>query len=214
MPGTPSSFTGIKIVEELNPQGVAISSTGNLEIVAGNLTLDAGNLAVTGNISTTGNETVTGTQVYGSALWGSGSSAQFNKRLAAVDMSAGVTAVTATVPNANASAVYLVLVRVGYAQASHTYDSTRVGAFLVTVTRVAGAAATHAISAVIGAQITTVSGGRTVTFTLTAGAVTGGGTASNACPLTLTTTPSTANDATEVDMTFIALSGGGGISLA
>jgi hypothetical protein len=207
-----TNFTGLTVTPLLNPQGGNTSGTGNVEITQGNLTLDNGNLSVTGNETITGNQQVNGNQSVGGVFGAAGTAGQTNKHLAAADMSGGVTALTVTIPTANASATFLILVRLGYAQASHTYDSTRVAAFLMTVTRVAGAAAAVVVSSVIGATIATVGSGRTMTFTFAAGSVTGT-TGVCTCPITLTTTPSTSNDATDADMSIIALNGPGGITV-
>lgn len=147
----------------------------------------------------------------------SGTTTFQSKNLAAADMHSGVTAFTVNMPNVNGSAVWLVVIRLGYALTSHTYDSTRVAAFFVCASRTSGAAGYAQISSVVGAQIATVSGGNTMTFTLAAassGAGQGGATAANTVAFTLTVTPSGTNtDPQDADMLFIPITGLGAFSI-
>lgn len=98
--------------------------------------------------------------------------------------------VTISVTNVNASFVLRVLNRSSTSAAAHIYDSTRVVEYLVTGTRVAGANLVGGISAAIGAQIASVSAGRTLTSTLALSAVTGGVTAINTIDIQVTNTSS------------------------
>lgn len=119
-----------------------------------------------------------------------------------------------SVPNVNASAVALVLVQAGMSNASHTYDSTRCVLYLIPFSRVAGAVIVPAISAAVGAQISTVGGGQTFTCTGTMGAETGGATAINTTDFKLTDvgTPASTSDASV--LVLLLNYGAGGVTMA
>jgi hypothetical protein len=114
-----------------------------------------------------------------------------------------------TVPNAGCSWVATLTIRSATTAASHTYDSTRIVQYLLTVTRVAGANAVATLSSALNSTIATVSGGYTITSTLAAAAVSGGVTAVNTIVLNITNTVSTAGSS-ETQVQVEVINGAGG----
>lgn len=114
----------------------------------------------------------------------------FTKLVTGITSGAATTVLTVTFPNQNCSGVLRILICSGITAASHIYDSTRVVEYLVALTRVAGANAVAGVSAAVGAQIATSSGGQTLTSTLAAASVAGGVTAVNTIALQITNTVS------------------------
>lgn len=131
------------------------------------------------------------------------------KKTTGIADSAATTVLAISIPNANVSAVLRILVRSAITNASHTYDSTRVVEYLVTVTRVAGAAAAVAVSSAIGAAIATVSAGQTLTTALSAASLSGGATATQTCNLQITNVNVSAGT-TETELLYEVLNGNAG----
>lgn len=113
--------------------------------------------------------------------------------------------VTVTVPNSNQSTVFEVLLR-STLTGANAYESTRVSKWYVTVARKTGANAVPAISLVVGAQIATVSGGATLTSTLTLGAVAGAVGATNTFTIKTTNVGSVAQ-VSETELRISELNG-------
>ena len=137
-----------------------------------------------------------------------GSVCQLTNTITAIADATATTLFTATIPNNSCSATIEVLIRSGITAASHIYDSTRVVLYLITITRVAGANAVAAVSAAVGAQIATSSGGRTLTSTLAGAAVSGAVGASNTIAFQITNTSSVAG-VTETQFFARILNGAG-----
>ena len=133
--------------------------------------------------------------------------------VAGISNTTATTIATVNVPNIAVSGVALLLVRTACTGASHTYDSTRVGVYLLTVTRVPGAAAVGHLSSVVCAQIATSSGGHTLTFSLAVASVVGGVTATNTLPIQITNTPSDSGT-TESQITVMWNNGLNGTSIS
>jgi hypothetical protein len=100
--------------------------------------------------------------------------------------STATTVLTINVPNSAQSAVIFISFVAGITNAGHTYDSTRVVSYQVAITRVPNAATVVNVSAAIGGQIATSSGGQTFTLAFAAGSVTGANTATQTIPLQIT----------------------------
>lgn len=98
---------------------------------------------------------------------------------------------TVTVPNGNHSAALRVLV-VATLTGADAYESTRVVEYQVVLARTTGLNVVAAISALIGGQIATVSGGATLTTVLTLSSITGAVGASNSFTINVTNTGSVA----------------------
>lgn len=175
----------------------------------------SGNLTIPGNATVTGNESVTGVLTVLSKFQLGGIEGAANSivtngvgKTAIVDATA-TSIITITVTNVNASFVMRVINISATTAASHIYDSTRVVEYFVVGTRVAGANLVCGISAAVGAQIATVSGGRTLTSTLALSSVTGAVGATNTIDIQVTNTSSVAGtSACDLVYEFIALSAG------
>lgn len=124
---------------------------------------------------------------------GSAGSAQSGVRLTTGIVSDGATAkncLNITIPNIAQSFVCFLFVRVGITTTAHIYDSTRVGLFLLAVTRVPGAATVATLVSVSNATIATSAAGQTLTFAMATAAVTGAVTATQTLPINITVTGS------------------------
>ena len=117
-----------------------------------------------------------------------GSYAQANAVVSAIPDATATKVLQLQIPNANNSAVVRIFGRSTITAVGHIGDSTRVWEYQVVVTRLAGAVAVAAISAVIGGQIATKAGGSTLTSTLALAAVVGGATANNTIDIQVTNT--------------------------
>lgn len=143
-------------------------------------------------------------------LGSAGTSQQGVRNITAI-ISDGATAknvLNVIVPNIAQSFVCLLLLRVGITTASHTYDSTRTGLFLLVVTRVAGALTVATLTSVSNTTIATSSGGQTVTYTMATAAVTGANTATQTLPINLTATGSVTGTA-DCEIVILGANGAG-----
>jgi hypothetical protein len=181
------------------PNGTLVETHIDNLVVNGNTDTSGnaigGYLSVLGDVIDLGAPLPPGHTYQNSTGLGGANTRQSGDRLTTGIISDGATAknvLNVLIPNFAQSFVCSLTMRVGITTASHTYDSTRVGTFLLIVTRVAGALAVGTLVTLsnAGGNIATSSAGQTFTFTLAAGAVTGANTATQTLPLNITVTGS------------------------
>lgn len=137
---------------------------------------------------TTTTSTITGSQFQGpNAANGAGGDGVFSRTMfnnAAIPDTTATLLATITIPNAAHSAIFRLLF-LSTLNGANANESTRVVEYLLTVSRKAGANAVGVLSAAIGAQISTVAAGATLTTTPAIGAVVGAVGAVNTLPINI-----------------------------
>lgn len=151
----------------------------------------AGGIIATGISATTisgGTVIATGQRLQGvNSLNGVGGAGVYSQQMfnnAAVPDTTATLMATITIPNTANSAVFRLLF-LSTLNGANANESTRVVEYLLTVSRTAGKAAVGVLSAAVGAQISTVASGATLTTTPSIGTVGGAVGAVNTLPINI-----------------------------